>query len=180
MREPKSRNLVLAMGLLWFSVSFSYYGLNQSAAALVPAGFNVYLVSGGMALVELPANVVAFYGAEIAGRVLAHSASRGWLDLETIRAMCSCPILSLAIPGCALVDLSWAQTLSTHSECMRLDLSGAVRVVKAEVVDLGAERRRLHRRVAVGGRAIAELADVVVSEAPHRAVSLAHQRVHVH
>ena len=75
MREPKSRNLVLAMGLLWFSVSFSYYGLNQSAAALVPAGFNVYLVSGGMALVELPANVVAFYGAEIAGRVMTCSAT---------------------------------------------------------------------------------------------------------
>ena len=75
--------------------------------------------------------------AEVAGRVLAHSASRGWLDLETIRAMHGCPILSLAIPGCALVDLSWAQTLSTHSECVRLDLSGAPFLTDAAVALIG-------------------------------------------
>ena len=63
--------------------------------------------------------------AEVAARVVAHLVSRAWLDLAALKALEKCPLLVLELPAVAQVDLAWAAVISTHTELVRLDLSGA-------------------------------------------------------
>ena len=62
--NPKMRRLTMANAILWFSVAFSYFGLNQASAQLVPDSINVYLSISCLAFVEFPANVAALYATE--------------------------------------------------------------------------------------------------------------------
>ena len=48
-----------------------------------------------------------------------------------------CPILALECPSCAQVDLAWAPVVCSHTELVRLDLSGAPSLSDAAVHHIG-------------------------------------------
>lgn len=62
--DRSMRVLTGANCFLWFATAFSYFGLNQASAQLVPSNVDVYLSVACLAFVEFPANVVAMYATE--------------------------------------------------------------------------------------------------------------------
>ena len=74
---------------------------------------------------------------EVTARVVAYLVSRAWLNLAGLKCLRNSPMLVLEVPGLAQVDLTWTAEISTHTELVRLDLSGAPSLTDAAVAPIG-------------------------------------------
>jgi len=70
-RDAPARQMTAAMCFLWFATSFSYFGLNQAAANIIPPNFDRYAGVAAMAFVENPANFLGYLAAGRVGKVNA-------------------------------------------------------------------------------------------------------------
>jgi len=64
MKEKRMLLVTAALCSSWFAVAFAYFGLNQAAAKILPGSISVYLKVAVFGLVELPANILAYFSLE--------------------------------------------------------------------------------------------------------------------
>ena len=63
-RDQNVGQATLALCCSWFAVAFAYFGLNQASANVVPSSMNVYISVVAMSIIEIPANVGAYFALE--------------------------------------------------------------------------------------------------------------------